>query len=419
MRSKLLALLGSAALTVGIANAGGYQVNLQGQKQIGMGHVGTGLALDQSSIFFNPGALARLRQNGVQVGISALTSKIAYREPSPGISEARTDNPMGTPFQVYASYGAAESPWRFGIGVYTPYGSTVTWGNAWQGRFGLNELTLKTIFIQPTVSYQITDKIGIGAGLVISTGSVNLQRSIPLIDASGREGHIELDGKAKTALGFNVGILVQPIEKLSIGLTYRSEIDATVEGGDVTFITPGAAPVAAQFTANQFDATLPLPDNITLGIGIMPTDKLTIGIDVQRVGWGAYKSLRFDFNGRVGQAPPVETTVSDAPRNYKDAYIYRIGAQYKVSDMLTVRAGGYYDQTPVRTGYLTPETPDADSRSVSAGLTLAVSEKVDLDLSFSYINKKERTDLADKSGGVPGTFKSVAYIPGVGVNYKF
>ncbi|GGK88423.1 OmpP1/FadL family transporter [Rufibacter glacialis] len=414
MKSKFLALLGSAMLTASVASAGGYQVNLQGQKQIGMGHVGTGLVLDQSSIFFNPGALAHLRQNGIQIGVSALSSKIAFRDASGGISEARTDNPMGTPFQVYASYGPTDSPWRFGIGVYTPYGSTVNWGNAWQGRFGLNELTLKAIYIQPTVSYRFSDKLGIGAGLVINTGSVNLQRSIPLTDANGQEGRIELDGKSKTSIGFNAGVYFQPTEKLSLGVTYRSKVDAKVEGGDVTYRIPTAGPVAAQFTATEFDATLPLPDNITLGIGFRPTENLTVGVDIQRVGWGAYKALQFDFNGKVGGQ---ESSV--AQRNYKDSYIYRVGAQYKVSEMLTVRAGGYYDKTPVRTGYLTPETPDADSRSVSAGFTLALSEKVDLDASFSYINKKERTDLADKSSGVAGTFKSVAYIPGVAVNYKF
>lgn len=414
MKSKLLAFMGSALLSVGIAQAGGYQVNLQGQKQIGMGHVGTGLVLDQSSIFFNPGALAHLRQNGVQVGISPLMSKIAYREPSPGVSEARTDNPTGTPFQGYASYGAPESNFRFGIGVYTPYGSTVEWGQAWQGRYGLTQLELVAIYIQPTVSYRITDKLGIGAGLNIFTGSVNLQRNLPLMDANGAEASLELDGKAKTSFGFNVGIYVEPIEKLSVGLTYRSKIKAKVEGGDVMYSTPTAGPVAALFNATEFDAELPLPANITLGIGYKPTENLTVAVDVQRVEWSAYKSLRFDFNGLVGGS-----NVSETQRNYKDAYIYRVGAQYQVSDMLTVRAGAYYDKTPIRAGYLTPETPDADSRGVSAGLTLALTDKLDLDASFLYINKKERYDAADKSQGVPGTYKAVAYIPGVGLHYKF
>ncbi|QHL88039.1 long-chain fatty acid transporter permease [Nibribacter ruber] len=414
MKSKFLAFLGSAVLTAGVANAGGYQANLQGQKQIGMGHAGTGLALDQSSIFFNPGALAHLRQNGIQIGVSALNSKIAYREASGGVSESQTDNPLGTPFQVYASYGAAESPLRFGIGVYTPYGSTVNWGSTWQGRFGLNELTLQAIYIQPTVSYRITDKLGVGAGLIVSIGSVNLQRSVPLTDENGNEGHIELDGKSKTGIGFNAGVYFQPTDKLSLGLTYRSKVDAKVEDGDIILQIPDAAPVRAQFKGDKFNATLPLPANLTLGLGYKATDKLTIAADVQRVEWSAYESLRFDFNDVIGGQ-----VSSEAQRQYEDSYIYRLGAQYVLSDIMTIRAGAYYDESPVQDGFLTPETPDSDSRGVSAGLTLKLSEKVDLDASFLYVNKKERTDDASKSNGVAGTFKSVAYIPGVGVNYKF
>ncbi|GAB2527859.1 OmpP1/FadL family transporter [Rufibacter soli] len=415
MKSKLLAFLGGAMLTAGVANAGGFQANLQGQKQLGMGHAGTGLALDQSSIFFNPGALAHLRQNGIQLGVSALNSKIAYREPSPGISQSQTDNKISTPFQIYASFGKEESPLRFGIGVYTPYGSSVNWGDTWQGRFGLNELSLQAIFIQPTISYQVNDKIGVGAGFVYSTGGVNLQRSLPLIDANGVESGLELDGKA-SGIGFNVGVFFKPTDKLSLGLTYRSKVEMEVKDGDVTFTLPTASVIAPNFGATKFDATLPLPANITLGIGFKPTEKFTIAADLQRVQWSAYKSLRFDFNGTAGGAG---VTSSESPRNYEDVFIYRLGLQYQLSDILTVRAGGYYDQSPVQEGYLTPETPDADSRGLSAGLTLALSEKVDLDASFLYLNKKERTDNASKSGGVPGTFKSIAYIPGVGLNYKF
>ena len=413
MKSKFLALLGSAVLSAGVAQAGGFQANLQGQKQIGMGHAGTGLALDQSSIFFNPGALAHLRQNGIQLGVSALNAKIAFREPAPGISESATDNPISTPFQVYASFGKEESPLRFGIGVYTPYGSSVNWGTQWQGRYGLNELTLQAIFIQPTISYRITDKLGFGAGFVYATGNVNLQRSIPLADANYNEAGVELDGGA-SGFGYNLGVFFQPTEKLSLGLTYRSKVEMEVKEGDVTFRLPTSPLVAGQFQATQFDASLPMPANITLGIGFKPTEALTFAVDVQRVQWSAYKSLRFDYNAGIRGE-----TFSESPRNYEDVFIYRVGAQYKLSEIFTIRAGAYYDNSPVQEGYLTPETPDSDSRGVSGGLTLALSDKVDLDASFLYINKKERTDDASKSGGVAGTFKSVAYIPGVGINYKF
>ncbi|MBC5775768.1 outer membrane protein transport protein [Pontibacter sp. KCTC 32443] len=407
MKSKILALLGSTLLT-GTAMAGGYQVNLASQRQIGMGHTGTGLVTGTSSIFFNPGAMAQAR-NGVTIGASAIISKIAYEAPE-SYNTIQADNPTGTPFQVYGVYGITDKL-KAGLGVYTPFGSTVNWGDEWNGRFGLNELTLQAIFVQPTLSYQITEKLGIGAGFVYSFGGVNLQRSIPLENNEG-EGKAELDGNA-SGIGYNVGIFFKPSDKLSFGLNYRSQVDMEVEDGTAEFDVP--ASVQSRFPAGtKFNAELPLPSTLTLGIGFNPTDKLTLAVDISRVGWSAYEKLRFDYSQNVNGQPFTENA-----RNYEDVYIYRIGAEYKVTDALVVRGGAYYDETPVQEGYLTPETPDADSRGLSVGVGYTFSEKFSVDASFLYINKKERTDAANLSGGVPGTFKSIAYIPGVALNYNF
>lgn len=407
MKSKILALLGSTLLT-GTAMAGGYQVNLASQRQIGMGHTGTGLVTGTSSIFFNPGAMAQAR-NGITIGASAIISKIAYLAPESNTT-IMADNPTGTPFQVYGVYGITDKL-KAGLGVYTPFGSTVNWGNEWNGRFGLNELSLKAIFIQPTLSYQITEKLGVGAGFVYSTGGVNLQRSIPLENNEG-EARAELDGDA-SGMGYNVGIFFNPTEKLSLGLSYRSQVDMEVEDGTAEFDVP--ASVAARFPAGTtFKAELPLPSTLTLGIGFNPTEKLTLAVDISRVGWSAYEKLRFDYSQNVNGSNFTENG-----RNYEDVYIYRIGGEYKVTDALALRAGAYYDETPVQDGYLTPETPDSDSRGLSAGIGYTFSEKISVDASFLYINKKERTDASNLSGGIAGTYKSIAYIPGVALNYNF
>ncbi|WP_162428240.1 OmpP1/FadL family transporter [Pontibacter pudoricolor] len=408
MKSKILALLGSTLLT-GTAMAGGYQVNLASQRQIGMGHTGTGLVTGTSSIFFNPGAMAQAR-NGVTIGASAIISKIAYQAPESN-NTIMADNPTGTPFQVYGVYGITDKL-KAGLGVYTPFGSTVNWGNEWNGRFGLNELSLKAIFVQPTLSYQVTEKLGIGAGFVYSTGGVNLKRSIPLEGNEG-EGRAELDGDA-SGFGYNLGVFFKPTEKLSLGLNYRSQVDMEVEEGTAEFDVP--ASVQSRFPANgtSFKAKLPLPSTLTLGIGFNPTEKLTLAVDISRVGWSAYEKLRFDYGADVNGSNFTENA-----RNYEDVFIYRIGAEYNVTESLALRAGAYLDETPVQDGYLTPETPDSDSRGLSFGLGYSINENISIDASFLYINKKERTDASNLSGGIGGTYKSIAYIPGVALNYNF
>ncbi|PRY14862.1 long-chain fatty acid transport protein [Pontibacter ummariensis] len=412
MKSKILALLGGTLLSAS-AMAGGYQVNLASQRQIGMGHTGTGIVAGTSSIFFNPGAMSFLRENGVTIGASAIVSKIAYRSTEFTSATANTDNPIGTPFEVYAVYGITEKL-KAGLGVYTPFGSTVNWGDEWNGRFGLTQLSLEAAFIQPTLSYQISDKVGVGAGLVIATGGVNLQRQLPLQGPDGTEPGVELDGGANTGFGFNAGIYFQPTEAFSIGIDYRSRIDLQVEGGEVSFSDLPSSASALFQPGTEFSAELPLPSTLTVGVGYRPNDRVTLAVDVSRVGWSAYEKLRFDYTKPVGGR-----LFSENARNYDDAYIYRIGGEYKSSDALTLRAGVYYDTTPVNNGYLTPETPDANALGLSAGLTYHLSDDFSVDASFLYVNKEERTDPANLSGGVAGTFKSVAYIPGIGLNYKF
>jgi long-chain fatty acid transport protein len=410
MRSKLLAVLGGALLS-GAAYAGGFQVNLQGQKQIGMGHTGTGLALDEASVFFNPGAMSHLRENGFQIGMSGIISKIAYLEKAPGITTAEADNPIGTPFTAYGVFGKTDSPLKFGLGIYTPFGSSVRWGDQWIGRYGLNELTLQAIYYQPTVSYKIGEKIGIGAGAIYANGMVNLKRNLLPQNQEGMDGKAELDGKA-SGWGYNAGIFFKPSDKFSVGITYRSKVKMKVDGGDATFTVP--ASIASVVPNTQFDATLPLPSNITLGIGFMPTDKFTIAADLQRVNWSAYESLRFDYKVAVNGA-----NFTESARNYEDVFIYRLGGQYQVTDAFAIRAGGYYDNSPVQDGYLTPETPDANAIGISGGLGYKIGEKFRIDASFVYISKKERTDEANLAGGIAGTYKTNVYIPGLALGYKF
>jgi long-chain fatty acid transport protein len=111
---KLLLLL--MWLSPGIIYAQGFQVNLNGQKQIGMGHTGTGLLQDGASIAFNPGAVAMLPENYVQAGISPLWFKSGFN--GAGTNDvAFTKNRAATPFNAYGVWGpkmpAGKLAWVF------------------------------------------------------------------------------------------------------------------------------------------------------------------------------------------------------------------------------------------------------------------------------------------------------------------
>ncbi len=431
MKKKIFTLL-AATLMGGSAVASGFQVLLQGNRETAMGNVGVGLRPAASSIFFNPGAISMMKENGVSVGVSGIFANNSYyaSDLENSTYTSKTDNPMGTPFHLYGAFGAEDSNLKFGLGVYTPYGSQVDWEEGWRGEQLLDEITLQAIFVQPTISYRINDKLSIGAGFVYMFGSVNLQRSLPIASAQGQSS-LELDGSAN-GYGYNLGVYFMPTDKLTLGFNYRSKVDAKVEGGDAIFHNIPAAAMG-QFQADKFDAKLPLPSNTTLGAAYMPSDRLTVSAEVSVVGWSAYESLTFDFNGEVNGSRS-----SSSPRNYEDAWVFRLGGEYMATTDLAVRAGIYYDQTPVQEGYMTPETPDSDRLGLTAGLGYNVSDRFGVDLSFLYIHGMEReqtvaeaeaagtlvnpnpaTGTAGSQDVLPGKYKLNAFIPGISLSYKF
>ena len=250
MKRRILPLL---AFLPFFAYAGGFQVNLQGTKQTGMGHLGTSFYLGASSAYFNPAMMGfDSAKVNIEFGASAIIGTVAYQNQENGIVE-KTDNPVGTPFYLYGTYKINEQ-FSAGLAVYTPFGNSVDWGEDWSGRYLIQDIRLSAIFIQPTVSYKINDMISVGAGFTYVLGSFEINRELPLPVQGANT--VNLQGDAN-GFGFNAGVHIQATEKLSIGVTHRSQVDIDLEGGDADFETD--ASLAAAFPDQKFDAELPLP----------------------------------------------------------------------------------------------------------------------------------------------------------------
>ncbi|MEA3504279.1 MAG: outer membrane protein transport protein [Bacteroidota bacterium] len=392
-------------------NAGGYQVGLQGQRQTGMGLIGTGFIVGPSTVFFNPGGMSFLDSKySFSVGVSPIMSNVSFQYREPSAYEAQTDNPISFPFSLYMT-GKVNDKLSLGLGIYTPYGSTTIWGDNWRGKYVIQDISLKAIYFQPTVSYKISDKFSAGVGFVITYGDVSLNKAIPLQNSNGQAGQSTIEGSG-ISYGFNAGLVFRPTDKLELGLTYRSEIMMSVEGGDATFDVPSS--LSDLFPAkNKFDADLPLPASVNFGASYSVTEKFTLGVDVNYVFWSTYQTLDFDFETNTSALEDMSLE-----KNYSDGAIYRIGGEYLVNDMWTVRAGFYYDSPVVDDDYYAPETPDAVKLGFTGGLSFAPNDNFSIDVSYLYLTGLEReVNYTPEDFG--GKYKYNAFIPGIGISYKF
>lgn len=404
MRKTLFVLscLGMMATT---ALAGGYQVRLQGARQTGMGLVGAPLAFGSSSIFYNPGAMGFHHSRfDFTVGGSGIISRMTYQSVSSDYV-AHPDNPVSTPFFLYAQ-GKITDRLVAGIGVYTPYGSKSVWDDDWKGRYLIQNISLQAIYIQPTLSYKVTDWLGIGAGLVLVNGKVELEKAVPFNDNS----KARLEGTANS-MGFNVGVYLKPTEKMSVGIDYRSHIDTKLEGGDAVFTVP--ASVSSLIPENnKFDASLPLPANLDVGISYQATEKLLVAFELDYVFWGKYDTLKFTFTEAGERLNSVN------PRLYSDRLIPRIGVEYTMNPKFQFRFGAYYDETPTNVDYFNPETVSLNTIALSLGVTYKPIENLRIDLSYLQLHGLE-SERAYTPANFSGKYSTFTAIPGLGITYSF
>ncbi|MCO4815036.1 MAG: outer membrane protein transport protein [Flavobacteriales bacterium] len=374
-----------------------------------MGGAGLAMTEDGSSLFFNPGASAFIEKNEVSLNFTPTFANGTFLEAKTN-NLAHTVSPMGTPFSAYGLFHLKDSSsLKLGMAVYTPFGSTIEWEDGWEGRFALKRLQLMSIFFQPTVSYKISDKIGLGIGLIYAYGKVNLQKDLPLQFQDGSYGTAELAGTSH-GLGYNAGIYFNATDKLKFALTFRSRIDMNVKKGQATFIVPES--LKDKFPSGEFSGYLPLPSVVSLGQVINATENLLFAFDVNYTNWSVYDTLGFDY---AINTESLEDTSS--PRMYKAAFAFRLGAQYDITDEFKARVGVSFAQTPSFDNYVTPESPDADRISYTIGLGYNFNEKLSFDASLLYTQLKR--EATNQETQLSGTFKTIVLAPGIQFNYTF
>ncbi len=391
--------------------AEGYQVNLQSQKQTGMGHTGTGQKLGATSIHFNPGAMAFMQGKfDFSMGTSGVLSENSFVHGVTG-GKSESDNPMGTPLYFYGA-GKISENLVAGIGITTPYGNSLKWGDNWDGRYLIQDIKLQTIFVSPTLSYKLNEKLSVGAGMVMAFGGVDLNRALYLrpLNAAFPDGKVNLKGNT-TAYGYTAGIFYQISDKLSSGLSYRSKVLLKIDDGDADFTVNPA--VATLFPDGKFASELPMPSNLTLGLGWQANEKWFFAFDLQMVGWSAYESLDFDFASNTAAVQDSKT-----PKKFENTMIYRLGASYTPTSSIVLRAGVYYDETPVQDYYLTPETPGTNKVGSSFGLSWLLNDKLSIDASLLRIIGQERK-IDTHLYNFIGTYNTSAWLPGIGISYTF
>ncbi|GHB16910.1 OmpP1/FadL family transporter [Salinicola rhizosphaerae] len=425
--SVAIAAVGAAAS--GPVFAGAFQ--LQEQSVSGQGNAWAGRSSnvqDATIVFGNPAGMSFLNQ-------AQLTGGVNYIDASSDIHNASASQPTGAgvvgsqgdsdgdmiphkaiPFGYYVQ--PINDRWSFGLGVYAPFGLITDYNDDFLGRHFGNYSEVEVITAQPTLSYRFNDQFSVGVGITYNTisGELETKTPNPLNPSSSADGTVNVDGDDE-AWGYNIGMIYRPVESTTLGLTYRSKVDYTLDGDvDASQVFGGVNPGtgAPVFIDGKGDASLDitLPETIDLSVTHRLTDRWTLMGGVTYVRWSRFDELVVD--NELGL--PIEEK-----QDYEDAWQYAIGASYRVNAEWTLRSGLAYDESPIRDSVRTVRVPSADRTLVSLGAGWTPMPAVTVDLAYTRIwESSAPVDQQDENGNsFSADYDNTLNLFGVQATYRF
>ena len=407
-----LALLGMPALV----GAQAFGLNEIGSCALARGFAVTGAVCDDpSTIYWNPGAMPS--KNGLSAYAGAAIIKLdgSFTRDSSFRSYNATA-PTATVPHGFLDYRAGRA--AYGIGVYVPYGLTSQWGDDFPGRFSAKKASLQSVYIQPNLSFQITDNWSIGGGPVIGHSTVELIQGLELsgtptptpgvtfgslgIPRYTEFGQVRLKGSAM-AYGANIGIHGRFDKDWEVGIRALSQLTFNYSDADATFTqsitgltlaagnpfrVPGGTPVdaliASQFATgglltNQKVATeIQHPAQVQLGLGYTGFSGTTLSVDYAYVGWRSFKQLPVTF----ASSTPINKVLQE---DYNNTSSIRLGAEHRTSNGAALRAGFAAAASAAPSETVTPLLPEMNRELGMIGGYLPVGAGFGLDAALSHI----------------------------------
>lgn len=400
----------AAALLASAASAGGP---VHGARAAAMGTAFVGLADDASAFAYNPAGLALLsHERQIYGGATLVMPATEFRNPS-GLEQS-TEFQAFAPPHLYYLPEARHPDWRFGIGVFAPFGvGGRKWSSRGLTRYASTESLIGTLAINPTLAGRLAPGLhaGFGLDLMLVRSLSRLRTDQSLLGAS--DGMVKLEGSG-AGLGFNLGLLYAPTEAWSLGAAYRSKIRVRLKGDlHLRNLAPPLQPLFGGAAFNtDISSPLTFPDILSFGVAYKGLRNVTLTFDAEQIRWSSFRSQKLNLEREV---PPVATD-SRTPLRWRNIWTLRAGVELRLSETTALRAGYAYVPSPVPERTLSPAAPDGTMHHFSVGAGRKLREGLSLDVFYTLgVAGKRSVDNTILSG----SYRNTNHYAGVSIAQAF
>jgi len=416
--SVSLAVAAALGASASSAVAGGFAIGTQSGSGTGNAFAGGAAAADDASVaWYNPAAMTLL-PSGKQV-----TGALHVLEPSfkfqnrgstgaflaPGTGEGGDGG--DTAFVPNGFFTMDINPRvRFGLAFNAPFGLKTEYENGWRGQLTALKSEIKTINVNPSIAYKISDTVSIGGGISVQ----KLDAELSAFAGSAAAGNLTLNAD-DVAYGFNLGLMVQVAPNTRIGASYRSSIEYDLEGTASFSGTSGA------LLGSGARADLEVPDSASISVFHVLNPKWELMGDITWTGWSSVQRLVVTRTTATGAGMAAGSTLTTLAFSWDDTWRFGVGANYKWNEQVKLRFGLAFDETPTNDATRTPRLPDEDRTWVAFGVQYRPSKSGVLEVGYAheFVRDASVNTTVTGAGTLIGEFDNKADIVSVQYSHSF
>jgi len=219
------------------------------------------------------------------------------------------------------------------------------------------------------------------------------------------------------AFGGNAGILLKPIPRLKIGLTYQSPEDYKFGfHPHLTGLGPVLARVGRRIGGVKINIPMEVPQQVMLSGIYDVTSRFSVMGNVGWQNWSAFGQFP------IGISTAKQRTV-EANLHFSDTCQIAIGQQFRIAEKWLWSAGFAYDSSPVSTSNRVPALPLDRQLRYGTGIQYEINSRLAGGVAWEFMDAGPGPYTA-RRGPLAGTLQghySTNYLNFVGVNlvWKF
>lgn len=368
------------AASDGIAT--GFRLPDQDAFATGRGEAFVATADNPSAIYYNPAGITQLQGNNFRGGIYGLDLEPNYRSLGNDKEYDNESTLHGAP-QLYYTYTPEEWDFSFGLGAYSPYGLGLKWPQDTGFRTTGTESKLLYATINPVIGWKVFPNFSIGGGITVNYADIELDQGLVWPAQNYDNFRFKGDG---WDVGYNLGALWSPHEKLSFGASFRSQTTINMSGhttyyNNTPLPLPGGGAIPA-FPTQHVGAhgDLNFPVIAIVGVSYRPTPNWNLEFNADYSGWNTLSTVTIHQDqGFPGLLPQNIPLVLD----WESSWYYEFGVTRYLEGGWHVSAGYIFNENSVPDAHYSPVVADLDRHFFSVGFGRK-GKRFDFDVAYQF-----------------------------------